>query len=97
MCKVLYAMPILAPGDKNKQLASDLIVNIERMVDICNESWEPVRCCGRRTSCIGQSMQSLFHEAKQMGVVLRKSFKGDHFWIPPIPKQLQDASKVMSE
>jgi len=27
----------------------------------------------------------LFHETKQMGIVLKKSFKGEHFWIPPIP------------
>jgi hypothetical protein len=26
----------------------------------------------------------LFHEDKQMGIVLRKSFKGQHFWIQPI-------------
>ena len=28
-------------------------------------------------------MKSLFHETKQMGIVLRKSFKGNHVWIPP--------------
>lgn len=27
--------------------------------------------------------KSLFHESKQMGIVLRKSFKGNHVWIPP--------------
>jgi hypothetical protein len=27
-------------------------------------------------------MTSLFHESKQMGIVLRKSFKGNHVWIP---------------
>lgn len=26
-----------------------------------------------------------------MGIVLKKSFKGEHFWIPPIPKQIKDS------
>ena len=31
-----------------------------------------------------------------MGIVLRKSFKGDHYWIPPLKKQLEDAKKIMT-
>ena len=86
MCKLLYAMPVLAPGDKNKAMADELLQEINRMIEFCLQSAQPARCCGRRTNCCNSRMESLFHEAKQMGIVLRKSFKGDHYWIPPIPK-----------
>jgi hypothetical protein len=32
-----------------------------------------------------------------MGIVLKKSFKGEHFWIPPIPIQIQDSIKASLE
>ena len=32
-----------------------------------------------------------------MGIVLRKSFKGDHFWIPPIQKQIADSLPFMTK
>lgn len=35
-------------------------------------------------------MISLFHEPKQMGLVLGTSFKGKQVWIPPIPKQMEE-------
>lgn len=38
-------------------------------------------------------MDSLFHENKQMGLVLKRAFRGNHCWIHPIPKQVEDAKK----
>jgi hypothetical protein len=43
----------------------------------------PVKICGKRTACCC-FYKSMFHETKQMGIVLRKAFKGTHVWIPPI-------------
>lgn len=62
----------------------------KRYIEILHESGYPTRCCGKRTNCCGNTMNSLFHECKQMGIVLRKSFKGSHIWIPPIHKQIKD-------
>ena len=39
-------------------------------------------------------MQSLFHENKQMGLVLKRAFKGTHCWIPPIAKQIKSAERA---
>jgi hypothetical protein len=55
------------------------------------ESAYPVKICGRRTSCLC-CFKSLFHETKQMGIVLRRAFKGSHIWIPPIIDQLLDGA-----
>ena len=56
----------------------------KRYIETLHESGFPSRCCGKRSNCCGYTMDSLFHECKQMGIVLRKSFKGSHIWIPPI-------------
>jgi len=29
-----------------------------------------------------------------MGMILRRSFKGTHVWIPPIEKQIADITKI---
>jgi hypothetical protein len=60
-----------------------LLNAIERLSEICLESAYPVNICRRRSNCCGLFMKSMFHETKQMGIVLRKSFKGTHIWIPP--------------
>lgn len=77
--------------EKANQLVLELKVALEQLQELCLISVKPVRCCGKRTNCCGRSLLSLFHESKQMGIVLRKSFKGTHFWIPPIKKQIEDA------
>lgn len=56
----------------------------------------PIRIFGKRTSCCC-FFTSLYHETKQMGIVLRKSFKGTHLWIPAIEKQLKDMERVRRE
>lgn len=56
----------------------------------------PVKLCGKRTSCCC-CFTSLYHETKQMGIVLRKSFKGTHLWIHTIDKQLKDIELVRKE
>jgi hypothetical protein len=56
-------------------------------MNLCDESAYPVKICKKRTNCCGMFLKSLFHESKQMGIVLRKSFKGNHVWIPPSSDQ----------
>ena len=51
--------------------------------ELSKESLYPYKICGRRTSCFC-GFKSLFHETKQMGIVLRKAFNGSHVWITPI-------------
>ena len=58
---------------------------------IALESAYPVRIFNRRTSCLC-CFKSLFHETKQMGIVLRRAFKGSHIWIPPIKDQIPEGS-----
>lgn len=82
-------MPIIQNGEEN--LFQELIESIQNFIEFCQISVKPIKVCGGRSNCCGFSMISLFHESKQMGIVLRKSFKGRHFWIPPIKKQIQDA------
>lgn len=71
---------------KVNKLIEDFDKIAKRYIDILHESGFPSRCCGKRSNCCGYAMNSLFHECKQMGIVLRKSFKGSHIWIPPISK-----------
>jgi ribulose kinase len=59
--------------------------NIKKLIELCDFSVYPLNFCGKRSNCKGCCFKSLFHETKQMGIVLKKSFKGEHFWIPPIP------------
>lgn len=66
---------------------------LDKVEEILEKSLTPQGCC----NAITPKFISLFHEAKQMGIVLRKSFKGDHFWIPPIPKQIKDAKKSLTD
>lgn len=70
-------------------MAKELEEIIETIIDCCEESAFPIRICGRRTNCCGSFMKSLFHETKQMGIVLRKSFKGKQIWIPKIENQIK--------
>ena len=95
------AMPIIYQSNKHKQRTSngdeqtsEMIVDLLKQVDqncdyvknACLESAYPLKMCGKRVNCCDFLMKSLFHESKQMGIVLRKSFKGTHIWIPPIPQ-----------
>ena len=59
-----------------------LFAAFQRLQELCALSTHPIRCCKRRYNCCGRKMISLFHEPKQMGIVLRKSFNGTHIWIP---------------
>ena len=72
--------------EKVDKLISDLKDALESLQELCIVSVKPVRFCVHRSNCCGRSLVGLFHETKQMGIVLRKSFKGRHFWIPPIQK-----------
>lgn len=77
-------------------MIADMSKALDTMIDLCDRAREePNGCC--TCNFLYPKFTSLFHEAKQMGIVLRKSFKGDHFWVPPIPKQLEDAKAVMSD
>jgi len=60
---------------------------VDKLMELCDDSAYPVRICKRRTNCCGIFLKSLFHESKQMGIVLRKSFKGNHVWIPTSIKE----------
>ena len=51
--------------------------------ELSEEATKPINLGFKRTAC-GCCFKSLFHEVKQMGIVLRKAFKGTHIWIPPI-------------
>ena len=54
---------------------SELLQAMERLAQLCRKSVYPVNlgCCRSQCCCL---MTSLFHEPKQMGLVLGKSFKG---------------------
>lgn len=65
--------------DKLRQLASELA----SLQELLRHAMRPLKICGKRTSCCC-FFTSLYHETKQMGIVLRKSFKGTHLWIPSI-------------
>ena len=56
---------------------------VKEFEEISTAAMYPVNFFGRRTSC-GCCYSKLFHDDKQMGIVLRKAFKGSHLWIPPI-------------
>ena len=75
---------------KVNKLIEEFDKTARRYIEVLEESGFPSRCCGKRSNCCGYAMNSLFHECKQMGIVLRKSFKGSHIWVPPIAKQIQD-------
>jgi hypothetical protein len=62
---------------------------VNRLRALCQESILPVNLGCRRSNLCKTRMISLFHETKQMGIVLRKSFKGMHVWIPPIQQQIR--------
>ena len=71
--------------------------NAVKQFDILSaQAIEPINLGFRRTAC-GCCFKSLFHEVKQMGIVLRKAFKGTHIWIPPIEQQLKDNQKFDKE
>lgn len=61
-----------------------LMTALDRLHEICEISSYPVKICGKRSHCCYRRMISMFHEQKQMGIMLRKSFKGTHLWITPI-------------
>ena len=62
---------------------SELNKAVEEFGHISEVALQPINLGFRRTAC-GCCFKSLFHEVKQMGIVLRKAFKGTHVWIPPI-------------
>ena len=70
-----------------------MIHSMKRFAELCHISVYPVNfgCCRSQCCC---KMISLFHEPKQMGLVLGTSFKGRQVWIPPIPKQLEDIKNL---
>ena len=49
---------------------------MERLIELCTIGSYPLNVCGRRTNCCGCFMKSMFHENKQMGAVLMRSFMG---------------------
>ena len=67
---------------------------ISRLDELCTISQYPKFFCGKRRNCCSFSMISLFHEQKQMGLVLKRSFKGNHLWVPPIPQQIKEAEQI---
>lgn len=71
-----------------------LMEAIDRLHELCELSAYPAKICGKRSNCCHRKMISIFHEQKQMGIMLRKSFKGTHIWIPPIRRQIEDALKL---
>lgn len=89
MLKYERCLPIIyKPRGKEEAVERQLaLVNSEfqAMEAMLNESIYPIKVLGKRTSCCCY-FTSLFHEDKQMGIVLRKAFKGTHLWIPSIEK-----------
>lgn len=75
------------------RVVSELFIALESFASLCEEAAFPVNlgCCRSQCCCC---MTSLFHEPKQMGLVLGRSFKGTQVWIPPIPVQLRDIAKL---
>ena len=61
---------------------------VKEFESISNAAIGPVKIFGKRTSCFC-CYKKLFHDNKQMGIVLKRAFKGDHIWIPPIEKQIE--------
>ena len=78
-------------GEAAKAMLKEVRESMDRLKELCTVSVYPLRCCGRRVNCCSLMMRSLFHEDKQMGIVLRKSFNGTHVWIPSIAQQLIDS------
>lgn len=76
------------------KIMDNLLKALEEFSDLCEESAYPVSFFGLCRSRCCCCMTSLFHEAKQMGLVLGKSFKGAQVWIPSIPKQIQDIKEL---
>ena len=100
------ALPILVQEpDVVGQLAMHSEFNVQRRLKELSElvltfkrlsqySLYPYKICGRRTACFC-GFKSLFHETKQMGIVLRKAFKGSHVWITPIKDQLKEGESPL--
>ena len=63
----------------------ELNAAVEEFGEISKRAAYPINLGCRRSSCCC-FYKSLFHEVKQMGIVLRRAFKGTHVWIPPISK-----------
>lgn len=75
-------------------LLKELDETVKEFDAICQRAMFPVNLGFRRSACCC-CFKSLFHEVKQMGIVLRRAFKGTHVWIPPLKQQQQDVERLV--
>lgn len=71
-----------------------LLLILDEVNDLVEEYYNGDKmCCIKWCMICTYHTPVLFHDYKQMGLVLKKSFKGTHLWIPPIKQQYEDIKK----
>ena len=96
-CTTHRAVPIIFQRtEAQKKQVEQLMEALKGIIDLCEKQAESEYTlrgwfANIFPCCIGET---LFHETKQMGMILQHSFKGTHFWIPPLKDQVKQIEQV---
>jgi hypothetical protein len=81
--KFVFYWPLI---EKSHQAETRQFINtLRELVALCHESVKPIRICKRKRSNCGFCFKGLFGQTEQMGMILSKTFEGEHKWIPSGP------------